>query len=78
MTMTKKLIISLIVTFAVLIGEIVGGILSDSLALLSDAGHVLTDVFSLCMSLLALMIMKGRRWEKEKLLLPIRLKNKQN
>jgi len=58
MTMTKKLVISLIVTFAVLIGEIVGGILSNSLALLSDAGHVLTDVFSLGMSLLALLIMK--------------------
>ena len=58
MTMTKKLVISIIVTFAVLIGEIVGGILSNSLALLSDAGHVLTDVFSLGMSLLALLIMK--------------------
>lgn len=58
MTMTKKLVISLIVTFVVLIGEIVGGIVSNSLALLSDAGHVLTDVFSLGMSLLAILIMK--------------------
>ena len=58
MTMTKKLIISLIVTFIVLIGEIVGGVVSNSLALLSDAGHVFTDVFSLGMSLLAILIMK--------------------
>jgi cobalt-zinc-cadmium efflux system protein len=58
MTMTKKLVISLIVTFVILIGEIAGGILSNSLALLSDAGHVLTDVFSLGMSLMAILIMK--------------------
>ena len=58
MTMTKKLVISLIVTFVVLIGEIVGGIVSNSLALLSDAGHVFTDVFSLGLSLLAILIMK--------------------
>jgi cobalt-zinc-cadmium efflux system protein len=58
MTMTKKLVISLIVTFVVLTGEIVGGIVSNSLALLSDAGHVFTDVFSLGMSLLSILIMK--------------------
>jgi cobalt-zinc-cadmium efflux system protein len=34
-------------TFAVLIVELAGGLLSHSLALLSDAGHVLTDVFAL-------------------------------
>jgi len=34
-------------TFAVLLVELAGGLLSHSLALLSDAGHVLTDVFAL-------------------------------
>jgi cobalt-zinc-cadmium efflux system protein len=34
-------------TLAVLLVELVGGVLSHSLALLSDAGHVLTDVFAL-------------------------------
>ena len=34
-------------TFAVLLVEAAGGLLSHSLALLSDAGHVLTDVFAL-------------------------------
>ena len=34
-------------TIAVLLVEFAGGLLSHSLALLSDAGHVLTDVFAL-------------------------------
>jgi cobalt-zinc-cadmium efflux system protein len=34
-------------TFVVLLVELTGGLLSHSLALLSDAGHVLTDVFAL-------------------------------
>jgi cobalt-zinc-cadmium efflux system protein len=34
-------------TCAVLLVELAGGLLSHSLALLSDAGHVLTDVFAL-------------------------------
>lgn len=34
-------------TVAILLIELVGGLLSHSLALLSDAGHVLTDVFAL-------------------------------
>jgi cobalt-zinc-cadmium efflux system protein len=47
------------VTFIVLVGEVVGGLISNSLALLSDAGHVLTDVFALGLSLIAVII--GRR-----------------
>jgi cobalt-zinc-cadmium efflux system protein len=38
---------ALALTIAVLLVEFVGGLLSHSLALLSDAGHVLTDVFAL-------------------------------
>ncbi|HTY26486.1 MAG TPA: cation diffusion facilitator family transporter [Desulfomonilaceae bacterium] len=44
------------VTLIVCAGEIVGGLLSNSLALLSDAGHVFTDVFALGLSLIALRI----------------------
>jgi cobalt-zinc-cadmium efflux system protein len=55
----KRLVWTMIVTFIILGGEVVGGILSNSLALLSDAGHVLTDVFALGLSLIALII--GRR-----------------
>src|ERR1700680_2762261 len=39
--------IALALTCAVLVVEPVGGLISPSLALLSDAGHVLTDVFAL-------------------------------
>jgi cobalt-zinc-cadmium efflux system protein len=46
------------VTLVVFAGEVVGGILSNSLALLSDAGHVFTDVFALGLSLIALHIMR--------------------
>jgi cobalt-zinc-cadmium efflux system protein len=43
----------LLLTFAYLIAEAVGGYLANSLALLSDAGHMLTDVAALALSLLA-------------------------
>jgi len=42
-----RLRLALGLTFAVLLIELAGGVLSHSLALLSDAGHVLTDVFAL-------------------------------
>ena len=42
-----RLRLSLGLTLAVLLIELGGGLLSHSLALLSDAGHVLTDVFAL-------------------------------
>ena len=42
-----KLRLALILTLAILLIEFAGGLLSHSLALLSDAGHVLTDVFAL-------------------------------
>ena len=42
-----RLRLSLGLTLAVLLIEFGGGLLSHSLALLSDAGHVLTDVFAL-------------------------------
>ena len=42
-----RLRLALALTLCVLIVELAGGLLSHSLALLSDAGHVLTDVFAL-------------------------------
>jgi cobalt-zinc-cadmium efflux system protein len=44
----------LLATFMVV--EVVGGLLSDSLALLSDAGHMLTDVLGLGMALAAIQL----------------------
>src|SRR3989475_6805084 len=39
--------VALALTCVVLLVELTGGLVSHSLALLSDAGHVLTDVFAL-------------------------------
>lgn len=44
----------LVLTGAFLVAEVVGGILSNSLALLADAGHMFTDVGALALSLLAM------------------------
>jgi len=52
----KALLIALGITGAVMIVEAGGGILSNSLALLSDAGHMLTDLMSLLLSLIALQL----------------------
>src|SRR5512135_1607189 len=48
---TKALRIALGLTLVLLVGETVGGLLSHSLALLADAGHVLTDAGALALSL---------------------------
>jgi cobalt-zinc-cadmium efflux system protein len=52
----KALLIAIAVTGAIMVVEIVGGFLANSLALLSDAGHMLTDVSSLILSLIALQL----------------------
>lgn len=45
--------IALVVTAAFMIVEVVGGILSGSLALLADAGHMLTDTMALALAAMA-------------------------
>ncbi|MCX6056430.1 MAG: cation diffusion facilitator family transporter [Chloroflexi bacterium] len=50
----KRFVFSLLLTCLILFAEIVGGIWSGSLALLSDAAHVFLDVFALFLSYLAL------------------------
>lgn len=50
----KGLLIALLVTAVIMLVEFVGGIMTNSLALLSDSGHMLSDVSSLLFSLLAL------------------------
>ncbi len=55
-TSERRLGFSLAVTFVILLAEVVGGLLSNSLALLSDAGHNLTDIFALGLSLIAARI----------------------
>lgn len=48
---TSRLALALAVTAIFLVVEVVGGWLSNSLALLADAGHMLTDVGALALSL---------------------------
>lgn len=46
--------LALLLTAIVLVVEVVGGLLAHSLALLSDAGHVVTDLVVLVLSMVAL------------------------
>ena len=49
----RELLIVLSMTLAFMVAEVSGGLLTNSLALLSDAGHMLTDAGALGLSLLA-------------------------
>ena len=61
----KRVVIALVLTGAFLVVEVVGGILSGSLALLADAGHMLTDTMALALAAVAFHVSKrpadGRR-----------------
>ncbi|HER45429.1 MAG TPA: cation transporter [Thermoplasmatales archaeon] len=52
----KKLIFSLLITTVVMVLELIGGYLTNSMALLSDAGHMFTHVFALLIGLAAIII----------------------
>ncbi|MFW9927976.1 MAG: cation diffusion facilitator family transporter [Candidatus Thorarchaeota archaeon] len=54
----KRLIISLTITVVVMIVEIFGGLITYSIALISDAGHMFTHAFAIGISLLAIYIAK--------------------
>ncbi len=49
----RALAFALLITLAFLVVEVVGGFLTNSLALLADAGHMVTDVAALGLALLA-------------------------
>ncbi|MHB0938829.1 MAG: cation diffusion facilitator family transporter [Armatimonadota bacterium] len=50
----RRLLLVLVLTAGYLIAEVIGGLATNSLALLSDAGHMLTDVAALALALVAL------------------------
>jgi cobalt-zinc-cadmium efflux system protein len=52
----RRLTIALALIVAFMCGEVIAGILANSLALLSDAGHMLTDAGAIALSLLALRL----------------------
>jgi cobalt-zinc-cadmium efflux system protein len=52
----QKLMLTIGVTAAILVAEVIGGLISHSLSLLSDAGHMFSDVVAQALSLIALYI----------------------
>jgi len=50
----RNMMIVFVITISIMILEIVGGLVSNSLALLSDAGHMFTDVLAISLSLFAI------------------------
>lgn len=50
----KALIFALLITASIMTLEFVGGLITNSLALLSDSGHMLSDTISLALSLIAI------------------------
>jgi len=71
----RRLLVVLCLTLAVLAAEIVGGLLSGSLALLADAGHMATDAAGIALALGAVTLAqrpaRGRRtfgWQRVEIL----------
>lgn len=56
-----RLVAALVIGFAFLVVEVVVGVLTGSLALISDAGHVATDVVGLGMALVAILLARSSR-----------------
>ena len=48
---TRRLTIALVLILGLMVGELVAGVLADSLALLSDAAHMLTDAAAIALAL---------------------------
>jgi len=51
-----RLLAVLLISVVILVAQVVGGLLSGSLALLADAGHMLTDVAGLALALVAIAL----------------------
>ncbi len=52
----KRLLCAALITGGVCVAEVIGGWMSNSLALLADAGHVLTDLAALVLSIIAMRL----------------------
>jgi cobalt-zinc-cadmium efflux system protein len=52
----RRLVLVLLISLGIMLVEVVGGLLSGSLALLADAAHVLTDVGGLTIALVAIAL----------------------
>ncbi|MDH3907658.1 MAG: cation diffusion facilitator family transporter, partial [Gammaproteobacteria bacterium] len=54
----KRVLIALTLTGIFMVVEVIGGILAGSLALLADAGHMLTDTMALALAAVAFHVSK--------------------
>lgn len=54
----RRVMIALVLTGIFMIVEVIGGIISGSLALLADAGHMLTDTMALALAAMAFQVCK--------------------
>jgi cobalt-zinc-cadmium efflux system protein len=54
----RRVMIALVLTGVFMVVEVVGGIISGSLALLADAGHMLTDTMALALAAMAFHVSK--------------------
>ena len=54
----RRVVIALILTGTFMVVEVIGGIISGSLALLADAGHMLTDTMALALAAVAFQVSK--------------------
>jgi cobalt-zinc-cadmium efflux system protein len=52
----RRLMLALALAASYMVAEVIGGLWTGSLALLADAGHMLSDVFALAMSVIAIRI----------------------
>ena len=50
----RKLVVASVLCLLFMVGEVVGGVLSNSLAIATDAAHLLTDFASFMISLVAI------------------------
>ncbi len=64
-SLSKPLLIVLIITATFALVELIGGLISNSLALLSDAGHMFTDILALTLSLAAAIISQREATAKQ-------------
>lgn len=60
----RKLLIAMGLSLTFMIGEVIGGIFAGSLAIVSDAAHLLTDFASFLISLLALYLASRKATKK--------------
>jgi cobalt-zinc-cadmium efflux system protein len=54
----RRVVIALVLTGTFMVVEVIGGIISGSLALLADAGHMLTDTMALALAAVAFHVSK--------------------